>query len=359
MKKIFAILLAVCMLTFAGCGGDSGEKKSASNGKIVGVAMPTQTAQRWIQDGDHIKSKLEEKGYTVDLKYAENDIQTQVEQIDKMIDEDVSCLVIASIDSTKLVSVLEKAEAKNIPAIAYDRLLMDTDTVDYYATFDNKGVGILIGRYVEEKLNLRNSDKTYNAEFFAGSDDDNNAHFLNEGVFEVLQPYIDSGKLKVPSGETDFNAITILRWSTEGAEERMDKILKTYYQDKKIDVVVSPYDGISYGIANALKNNGYEVGKDFPIITGQDADLQAVKNILSGEQSMTIFKDTRILAEKCVTMVEAVLAGKVPEINDTISYDNRKMVVPSYLCEPIVIDKKNIDSELVESGYYTKEEINN
>ena len=358
MKKIFALLLAIFMMTFAGCGNDSGEKKSVSNGKIVGVAMPTQTAQRWIQDGDHIKSKLEKAGYTVELKYAEDDIQKQVEQIKEMIDGGASCLVIASIDSTKLVNVLEKAKEKNIPVIAYDRLLMDTDSVSYYATFDNKGVGILIGRYVEEKLDLRNTDKTFNAEFFAGSDDDNNAHFLNEGVFEVLQPYIDSGKLKVPSGGTDFNAISILRWSQEGAQSRMSELLKIYYKDKKIDAVISPSDKMDYGIINALTAAGYKVGEDFPIVTGQDAELQAIKNIWSGSQSMTVFKDTRILAEKCVTMVEAVLAGKAPEINDTISYDNRKMVVPAYLCQPIIIDKNNIDSELVESGYYTKAEIN-
>ena len=358
MKKIFVLLLAICMMTFAGCGNDSGEKKSVSNGKIVGVAMPTQTAQRWIQDGDHIKSKLEKAGYTVDLKYAENDIQKQIEQIKEMIDGGASCLVIASIDSTKLVNVLEKAKEKNIPVIAYDRLLMDTDSVSYYATFDNKGVGILIGHYVEEKLDLRNTDKTFNAEFFAGSDDDNNAHFLNEGVFEILQPYIDSGKLKVRSGQTDFNSISILRWSPVTARERMTDILEKYYSaDEKIDLVVSPFDGISYGIDEALESAGYKVGEDFPLITGQDADLQAVKNIISGKQTMTVFKDTRVLADKCVTMVEAVLEGNVPEINDTISYDNHKMVVPSFLCKPIIIDKKNIDKELVDSGYYSKDEI--
>ena len=181
---------------------------------------------------------------------------------------------------------------------------------------------------------------------------------MNEGVFEILQPYIDSGKLKVRSGQTDFNSISILRWSPVTARERMTDILEKYYNsDEKIDVVVSPFDGISYGVGEALENAGYKVGEDFPMITGQDADLQAVKNIISGKQTMTIFKDTRVLADKCVTMVEAVLEGNVPEVNDTISYDNHKMVVPSFLCKPIVIDKKNIDKELVESGYYSKDEI--
>ena len=359
MKKFFLILIAMLMLIFSGCGNDSGgEKKSASNGKVIGVSMPTQTAQRWIQDGDFMKQKLEKKGYSVDLKYAEDDIQKQIDQISEMIESGVNCLVIASIDSVQLVDVLEKAKRKNIPVIAYDRLLMDTDSVSYYATFDNKGVGILIGRYVEDQLGLKDGEKTFNVEFFAGSPDDNNAYFLNEGVFEVLQPYIDKGTLKIPSGQIDFNTICTLRWSQQTAQERMEKLLSTYYRSQKIDAVISPYDGISYGIADALESKGYKVGEDFPLITGQDADLQAIKNILDGKQTMTIFKDTRLLADKCVTMVEAVLEGKVPAINDTISYDNHKLIVPSFLCKPVIVDKNNIDKELIESGYYTKEQLN-
>jgi len=341
-----------------GCGENSTEKApTVSNGKIIGVAMPTQTAQRWIQDGDYIKEKLEEQGYVVDLKYAEDDVNLQITQLQEMIDEDASCLVVATIDSTALVDVLEKANQKNIPAIAYDRLLMDTDDVSYYASFDNKGVGLIIGRYIEAALGLKEGKGPFNVEFFAGSPDDNNAHFLNEGVFEILQPYIDSGRLQVLSGETDFNSIAIMRWSEEGAKQRMKHILDTYYKAEKVDAVISPYDGISYGIAGALEESGYIVRKNWPLITGQDAELKAVQNIIQGRQSMTVFKDTRVLADKCATMVAAVLDGKVPEINDTITYDNRKMVVPSFLCMPVTVDKGNIDRELIESGYYTKAEV--
>ena len=359
MKKIFVFFLALAILTVTGCGDTSENKEITPNGKIVGVLMPTQTSQRWIQDGDCMKEKLEAKGYSVNLKYAEDNINTQISQLDEMIESSVDCLVIASIDSVELVNVLEKASKKNIPVIAYDRLLMDTNNVSYYATFDNKGVGLSIGHYVEEQLGLKEGKGPFNIEIFAGSPDDNNAHFLNDGVFEVLQPYIDNGQLKVPSGQTDFNAICTLRWSRETAQKRMEKILDTYYKDKKVDAIISPFDGISYGIYDALENKGYKVGEDLPLITGQDAELQAVKNIISGKQTMTIFKDTRVLADKCVTMVEAVVEGKVPEINDTISYDNHKLIVPSYLCKPVIVDKKNIDKELIESGYYTKAELDN
>jgi len=368
LRKLLAVLMAGLMILFvAGCGGGSGSSgsgsgsgapKAASNGKRVGVAMPTQSSQRWIQDGANMKQKLEALGYTVDLQYAEDDVQAQVSQLENMITNGANCLVVASIDSSALVNVLAQAKQQNIPVIAYDRLLMDTDSVSYYATFDNKGVGVEIGKYIETKLGLKEGKGPYNIEFFAGSPDDNNAHFLNDGVFEVLKPYMDKGQLVVPSGQTDFDTICTLRWSQESAQKRMEDIISGYYTDgKKLDVVVSPFDGISYGIAAALQGAGYQVGKNWPLITGQDAELMATKNILSGKQSMTIFKDTRLLADKCVKMVQAVLEGKQPEINDTKSYNNHKLIVPSYLCTPVPVDKDNVQKVLIDSGYYTKADV--
>ena len=351
MKKIFLLLLIT--LCIAGCDNT---EQNISQGKTIGVALPNQIVQRWIQDGDNIKAGLEAKGYNVDLKYAEDNVYTQTDQIDTMIERGVNCLVISAIDSNKLHGVLEKAKKKNIPIIAYDRLLMDTDAVSYYATFDNKGVGVLMGRYVEDKLNLKDGAGPYNIEFFAGSPTDNNAHILNKGVFEVLQPYIDKGQLKVPSGQTDFNSICTLRWSRAAAEERLEKILATYYNDNvKLDAVIVATDIMSSGIISTLESAGY---KDMPIITGQDAEIQAVRNIIAGKQSMTVFKDTRILADKCVNMVDSVLQGKEPEINDSTSYDNHVYVVPSYLCTPKSIDKDNYKAELIDGGYYTEDALN-
>lgn len=370
IRRLLAIVLAgLMLLSVVGCGSsDSGAKgsgsgsaassSSAAGGKRIGVAMPTQSSQRWIQDGANMKQKLESLGYTVDLQYAEDDVQAQVSQIENMITNGANCLVVAAIDSSALVNVLAQAKANNIPVIAYDRLLMDTDSVSYYATFDNKGVGTAIGQYVEKKLGLKEGKGPYNIEFFAGSPDDNNAHFLNDGVFEVLKPYLDKGQLVCVSGQTDFDKICTLRWSQETAQKRMEDIISGYYSTgKKLDVVISPFDGISYGIAAALQGAGYQVGSNWPVITGQDAELMATKNILSGKQTMTVFKDTRILADKCVSMVQAVLEGKQPEINDTQSYNNHKLVVPSYLCTPVPVDKDNVQSALVDSGYYKKADI--
>ena len=216
-----------------------------------------------------------------------------------------------------------------------------------------------MGRHIEEKLGLKDGKGPFNVEFFAGSHDDNNAHFLHLGLFEVLQPYIDNGQIVVPSEQIDFDQISVLRWSQEVAENRMEDILNKYYADgKKLDAVIVPSDRIAYGIAKVLEKHNFKVGENWPLITGQDAELEAAKNIMSGKQSMTVFKDTRILASKCVTMIEALLEGKEPEINDTTSYDNRKIVVPSYLCTPVLIVKENLKKELIDSGYYTEEELN-
>ena len=334
--------------------------KAAGSGGKVGVAMPTQSSERWINDGANMKKQLEALGYEVDLQYAEDDVQMQVSQIENMIASGVNCLVIASIDSSALVNVEEQAKKAGIPIIAYDRLLMDTDAVSYYATFDNKGVGTAIGQYIKDKKELdkaRAEGKSYTIEFFMGSPDDNNALFLYNGLMEVLQPYLDDGTLVCESGRTSFEDTCILRWSQETAQQNCENYLTGFYADKKLDICASAFDGFAYGCKAALEGAGYKVGVDWPLITGQDAELMATKNIISGFQTMSIYKDTRLLAEKCVTMVQAVLQGAKPEINDTTQYNNGKIVVPSYLCTPVAVDKDNYKKIIVEGGYYTEEQL--
>lgn len=372
MKRIFSLFLAGFMvLSLAACGGSSdsgtasdsesseGTKSTESTGKTIGVAMPTQSSERWIADGDNMKTQLEALGYEVELQYAEDDVQAQVSQIENMLASGVDCLVVAAVDSSALVNALASAKSAGVPVIAYDRLLMDTDAVSYYATFDNKGVGTAIANYVVEKLDLKNTTETYTFEMFMGSPDDNNAVFLYEGIMEVIQPLIDKGTLVCKSGQLEFSQNNTLRWDQQTAMTRCEDILTNNYADEKIDIIFSAFDGLSYGCKAALEGAGYVAGsEDWPLITGQDAELMATKNIIAGSQTMTIFKDTRILAEKCVTMVQAVLEGTEPEINDTEQYDNNSIVVPSYLCTPAAVDADNYEEELVDSGYYTAEEIN-
>lgn len=334
---------------------EAAEAPAASGGKKVGVAMPTQSSERWINDGANMKAQLEALGYEVDLQYAEDDVQAQVSQVENMIASGVNCLVIASIDSDALVNVEAQAKEAGIPIIAYDRLLMNTDAVSYYATFDNKGVGTAIGKYIEENAGLDPADpKTI--EFFMGSPDDNNAHMLYAGLMEVLQPYLDNGALVCKSGRTSFDDTCILRWSQETAQQNCENYLTGFYADEDLDICATAFDGFAYGCKAALEGAGY-TDANWPMITGQDAELMATKNIISGKQTMSIYKDTRLLAEKCVTMVQAVLEGAEPEINDTEQYDNGKIVVPSYLCTPVAVDQSNYKEIIVEGGYYTEEQL--
>ena len=353
------------LLTFllTGCGGNSGGENVNDGGnsesKLIGISMPEPpTGRRRQKEGETIKNLLEQKGYTVDLEFADNDIDKQISQLDAMINNGAKCIVVAAIDSTKLLDVLAKAKENKIPVIAYERLLLDTDAVPYCVQSDAKGVGTAPGHYVEEQPGLAEGKGSFNIEFFAGSPDDSNARLVNDAVFDVLQPYIDNGQLVVPSGQTDFDTISIFRRTKEGGQERMAKLLAEYYTDgKKVDAIVSPNDRIGYGAGDALESVGYKVGEDWPIITGQDAELQAVKYILAGRQSMTIFKDVNLLAEKTAEVVDAVVSGNESKLNLADTSDNHKIAVPTYLCPPIVLDKNTVEDVLVKGGYYTADEL--
>ncbi len=354
-KLLTTATAAALMLGLAACGGDSG---AASDGKgTIGVAMPTKSSERWIDDGNNIKAQLEDAGYDVDLQYAEDDIPTQVSQVENMVTKGVDMLVIAAIDGTALGEVLETAESQDIEVIAYDRLIRDSDSVDYYTTFDNFKVGVLQAESLVKGLQER-GEAPYNVELFGGSPDDNNATFFWEGAMSVLQPMIDSGDVVVPSGQTDFDQAAILRWDPATAQKRMEDILTGTYASETVDGVLSPYDGLSLGIIAALEGNGYGPGgKDLPVVTGQDAEAQSVKSIMAGEQYSTIFKDTRELAKVTVDMITAIGAGDEPEVNDTETYDNGVKVVPSYLLDPVVVEQADVEKVLVDSGYFTADEL--
>ncbi|GAA0991608.1 putative multiple sugar transport system substrate-binding protein [Subtercola frigoramans] len=374
-KKVVLSLLAASamVISLAACsssGSSSGSSTggaAASAGGLIGVAMPTKSSERWIADGNNIKTQLEAAGYTVDLEYAEDDIPTQVSQLENMITKGAKALIIASIDGTTLTNTLQNAADNKIPVIAYDRLIRDSANVDYYATFDNYKVGVEQGTSLLTGLGVLDASgaKTgakgpFNIELFAGSPDDNNATFFFNGAMDTLKPYIADGTLVVKSGQTDFNTVATLRWDPATAQSRMENILTSTYSDgtTKVNGILSPYDGISRGLISAVTSAGYTVGAGFPIITGQDAELDSVKAIIAGEQYSTIYKDTRELAKVAVKMASAVLSGQTPETNDTKTYDNGKKVVPAYLLQPVVVTKDNIKSVLIDGGYYTDAQVN-
>jgi putative multiple sugar transport system substrate-binding protein len=362
-----ALGVAVALAACSGGGRGSGSGSTTDNkGALVGVAMPTKVSARWIADGNAVKSDLEKDGYKVDLEYANNDIPTQVQQVNTMITKGAKVLIIASIDGGSLTDQLDSAAKAGIKVISYDRLLTGDKNVDYYVSFDNYKVGVyqanslLTGLGVLDKDGKKTGQKgPFNIEVFAGSPDDNNATFFYNGAMDTLKPYIADGTLVVKSGQTNFNQVAILRWDPATAKARMqDLVAKSYSGGADVQGVLSPYDGLSDGILSALEGAGYgSGGKKLPVITGQDAEVASVKQIIAGTQYSTIYKDTRKLANEAAKMANDVLTGKTPEVNDTKSYDNKVKVVPSYLFQPVVVTKDNYKEILVDSGYYKDSDL--
>ncbi|MFD7685913.1 multiple monosaccharide ABC transporter substrate-binding protein [Streptomyces sp. NPDC059781] len=355
---------ATLALTLTACGqnseGGSEENKGGSDGATVGIAMPTKSSERWIADGDNVVKNLESKGFKTKLVFGEDEPDQQVSQIENMITQGVDALIVAAIDNKSLNNVLQQAADADIPVISYDRLILGTENVDYYASFDNEKVGELQGTYIVEKLGLKDGSEKgpFNIELFAGSNDDNNTRYFFQGAMSVLQPYIDKKQLVVKSGQTELTQVTTLRWDGATAQRRMDDILTKSYKSGKVDAVLSPYDGISIGILSALKSDGYgSKDKPLPVVTGQDAEVASVKSIIAGDQSMTVYKDTRELAKVATNMVDALLNDKKPETNDTETYDNGAKVVPAYLLEPVAVDKANYQKTVVDSGYIKESDL--
>ena len=358
MKRRTLMTASMAMLGATGFATGLAMPAHAQKKGNVGIAMPTKSSTRWIQDGDNIVKVLKERGYTTDLQYADDDIPNQLSQIENMLTKGAKVLVIASIDGTTLSDVLNQAAAAGTKVIAYDRLIRGSQNVDYYATFDNFQVGVLQAQSIESALKLKDGAGPFNIELFGGSPDDNNAYFFYNGAMSVLQPYIDSKKLVVPSGQMGMDKVSILRWDPATAQSRMDNLLSAFYTDRRLNAVLSPYDGLSIGILSSLKGVGYGSGNmPMPVVSGQDAEIPSVKSILAGEQYSTIFKDTRELAKVTADMVDAVLSGQEVKVNDTKSYNNGVKVVPSYLLKPVIVDKGNWEQVLVGSGYYRKQEI--
>lgn len=374
MKKFLFVALAAGALVVGACGGSAAttapgttpapattapESVAPAAGGLVGIAMPTKSSARWIADGDNLVKSLVALGYETDLQYAEDDIPTQLNQVENMITKGAKVLVIAAIDGTTLTDTLQKAADAGIKVFAYDRLIRNSGNVDFYAAFDNFDVGVAQAGSIVDSLDLNNAAGPFNVELFAGSPDDNNAGFFFNGAMSILDPLIASGKLVVQSKETKFpEQVGTLRWDGATAQARLDNILATYYTDKRLDAVLSPYDGISRGIIAALKQVGYySADKPAPVVTGQDAELPSVKSILAGEQTSTVFKDTRTLAAQVAKMVDQFLKGETVEVNDIETYENGVKIVPSYLLPVTSVTKDNVTKELVDTGYYTAEEV--
>ena len=353
MNKLKTLFAGLALSVFGAIAPASAQDKGS-----IGISMPTKSSARWISDGDSMVKVLKEKGYKTDLQYADDDIPNQLAQIENMVTKGVKVLVIAAIDGTTLSNALQKAADKGVKVIAYDRLIKGSKNVDYYATFDNFQVGVLQAQSIEKALKLKEAKGPFNIELFGGSPDDNNAFFFYDGAMSVLKPYIDSGKLVVRSKQMGMDKVGTLRWDGAVAQSRMDNLLSAYYGNARVDAVLSPYDGLSIGILSSLKGVGYGTPKQpIPIVSGQDAEVPSVKSMLRGEQTSTVFKDTRELAKVTGNMIDAMLSGKQPETNDTKTYNNGVKVVPSYLLKPVSVDVSNWKEVLISSGYYKESQV--
>ena len=352
MKK-FVLLVMILSLVFVSAGAALAADK-------IGVSMPTQSLQRWNQDGANMKAMLEAAGYEVDLQFGgDNEVPVQVAQLENMISGGCKVLVISAIDGFSLTNVLNDAKAQGVKVIAYDRLIMDTDAVSYYATFDNFKVGVLQGAFIRDRLDLENAAGPFNVELFTGDPGDNNINFFFGGAMSVLEPYMKSGKLVVKSGQTTRDQVATPGWSTERAQARMENLITSNGYGPngvKLHAVMSNNDSIANGVTNALVGAGYTAA-DFPLLTGQDCDVTSMKNILAGIQGMSVFKDTRTLAAQVVKMIDSIMKGGEPEVNDTETYNNNVKVVPSFLCDPVFCTIENYKELLIESGYYTEAQL--
>lgn len=378
VKSLIIILALLFSLVLSACGSsDSTPAASEESGSapaaaeveeaapaaveepaLVGISMPTKSSSRWISDGESMVKVFTEMGYETDLQFAEDDIPNQLAQIENMVTQGADVLIIAAIDGSTLSDILQKAHEQGVLVVAYDRLITKTEYVDYYVTFDNFQVGVLQASQIETALGLKDGNGPFNVELFGGSPDDTNAFYFYDGGMSVLQPYIDNGQLVVQSGQMGMDKVSTLRWDGAVAQARMDNLLSAFYTDKRVDAVLAPYDGLSRGIISSLKGVGY--GSDdqpWPVVTGQDAEVASIKQMIAGEQMFTVFKDTRELAKQAAAMVDAALKGDEVPINDTTTYDNEVKIVPSYLLIPYSVDISNYKEILVDSGYYTEDQL--
>ena len=372
-KKFLAGLLVTAMVaSMTACGSDptantgsgSGKANSADSGKKkVGISMPTKALERWNRDGSYLEQQFKKEGYDVEITYSDNDTDQQVNDIQNMISDSVDILVVAAIDGDTLSTVLADAKDQNIPVISYDRLIMNTDAISYYVSFDNYKVGQLQGQYIIDTLKLDGSKKKYNMEVTAGDPADNNATFFYNGAMDTLKKYIDDGIINIASKQQDFETVATPQWSTDEALNRMQNILSSYYADGKnqLDIALCSNDSTALGVTQAIESD--YAGKNTPLITGQDGDVANLKNILDGKQAMTVYKAVANEAVVTLELVKSVLDGETPDESltqkfdcecsyDTGSYDNGTGKIPSYLLTPEVITKDNYKEKLVDTGYY-------
>lgn len=340
---------AVAALALTGCGRSEGETPTGTDGaaagatggfagdSLIGVSLPQKTSENWVLAENLFKEDLAKAGFKADVQFANGGVGEQQNQIQSMVTKGAKVIVVGAIDGSQLGTQVKAAKDAGATVIAYDRLIKNTDAVDYYVAYDNFKVGELQGNALLEGMKAKKPNGPYNIELFAGSPDDANAQVFFDGAMSVLKPKIDDGTLKVTSGQTSFNQAVTQGWKAENAQKRMDTLLSASYSSAPLDGVLSPNDTLARAIITSVK----AAGKPVPVVTGQDSEVESVKSIMAGEQYSTINKDTRNLVKATIEMVQALQKGEKPTVNDEKSYDNGVKVVPANLLEPLIVTKEN------------------
>ncbi|GAA2189899.1 MULTISPECIES: substrate-binding domain-containing protein [Leucobacter] len=346
-------LLAAAALALTGCsserggdaGGSGGSDAGATStgfeeGATIGVALPDKTSENWVLAGKLFTDGLEDAGYKADVQYApaSNTVAEQQNQIQAMVTGGAKVIVIGAKDGKQLATQVQAAKDAGATVIAYDRLIENTDALDYYVAFDNFKVGQLQGQALLDGLEERTDhDAPYNVELFSGSTDDANSAVFFNGAMDVLQPKIDDGTLVVGSGQTDIQQTATAGWKAENAQSRMDTILTSAYSDTDLDGVLSPNDTLARAVLTSVE----QAGKPLPVVTGQDSEVESVRSIMEGKQYSTINKDTALLVEQTIKMIGQLQQGEEVDVNDTDQYDNGSKVVPAYLLDPVIVTQEN------------------
>lgn len=343
---------AVLALALSACGGREEAEKSgggdaegggaASKGfakdAAIGVSLPQKTSENWVLAENLFKKGLKKEGFKGNVQFANGGVSEQQSQISSMVTNGAKVIIVGAIDGAQLGTQLKQAKDSGATVIAYDRLLLNTPSVDYYVAYDNFKVGQLQGKALLQGMKKKGAKKPYNIELIAGSPDDANSKIFWNGAMSVLKPKIKDGTLKVGSGQTSFKQAVTQGWKPENVQKRFDTIIPgTYRGSKTLDGVLSPNDTLARAVMTSAKS----AGKPNPIVTGQDSEKESVKSIMAGGQYSTINKDTRNLVKKSIAMVKTLQAGKKPTVNDTKTYDNKVKVVPSYLLPPVIVTKEN------------------
>lgn len=338
LSKIFVILMVVLLIlsTFVGCQS----KTSSQSKKIkIGFSLPTLREERYQRDRDYFVKRATELGAEVLVQAANNDENLQKSQVENLITQGINVLVLDPQNAESAAVLVEAAHKAGIKVISYDRLIKNAD-VDVYISFDNVRVGEMQGKFLTEKVPKGNYF------IFAGAPTDNNATLFKQGAMKYIQPLVDKGDIKILYDQA------IKDWQPEEALRLAENALTA--NKNNVQAILAPNDGTAGGIIQALEAQKL-AGK--VVVTGQDAELAAIKRIVAGKQSMTVFKDVRKLAQKAAEIAVAMAQGQdiSKDINGKVN--NNKMDVPSILLDPVVITKDNIDKELIESGWFTKEQV--